>query len=143
MHTPEEEDQFNEMMEIAAAEQKARLLGEDIAGQPDGYESELTYAEHKEAKQREENLKEQKYQEGWRNFSRNRDPHPHEPKPQKFVSTIESEVKIANMLECALDTEEYLAYLKAMKIRAVFSENSILVGFFRGRYDKFVSDNTP
>lgn len=76
-------------------------------------------------------------------------PDGHEGEPQLIAINVEDgrtlrKIKAqTHILECAFQTDEYLGYLKCSEALARLNDNSFLAGFYKGKYDKFIFENTP
>lgn len=136
MMTEEMQKRYEEFVESGlAAKEEAEL----IAGQPDP-EIRTT--------QEQANLDEQKYQEEWgKHRSR-----VHENleldfgkifDPKNMPRISEETKKMAKTLECILETEEYLGWLKGKTIEAKLNNDFIHTGYYQGLSSKFVMENTP
>lgn len=49
----------------------------------------------------------------------------------------------ARILKCALNTQDYLGWLKGMELQSKLDSDHFGTGFYQGLYQKFVTENTP
>ena len=61
-------------------------------------------------------------------------------KPERVSRRTKAQMHI---IECAMDTQDYLGYLKCASALAKLNDNPVLGKFYQDRYDKFIKENTP
>ena len=47
------------------------------------------------------------------------------------------------ILECSMDTQDYMGFLKCSEVLAKLNDEPLKAGFYKGRHDKFIMENTP
>lgn len=68
---------------------------------------------------------------------------PKEAQERAVESRLRKSEKEIQILECTLQTDEYLGYLRGAEILAKLDGKMLHAGFYKAKYDKFVKDNTP
>ena len=118
MLNKKQQEDFEKMVELGVAQKEL----DNIAGQPEPILYEVDNPE---------------------------DEPPFQDKPKLDLGAIfkpESNDKVketARILKCALDTQDYLGWLKGKTLEAKLESKFFEVGFYQGLYEKFVLENTP